>query len=123
VVTLVVAGVFSGAWWWREQQESWHRAVMLTGGDPSRGRSLIRDLGCAGCHTVPGVPDANGQAAPSLQGVAGRVWLAGVVENTPANMARWIENPRSIDPRTAMPPTGADTRDARDIAAYLYTLR
>jgi cytochrome c len=114
--TLAAAG--GGGWWWRERQEAVHRAVQLTSGDPTRGQGLIRNYGCAGCHTVPGVPGATGRAAPSLQGVAGRVWLAGVVENTPANMIRWIEDPRAIDARTAMPPTGAGSRDARDIAAY-----
>jgi cytochrome c1 len=38
-------------------------------------------------------------------------------------MIRWIENPPGIDPKTAMPNMGVTPRDARDIAAYLYTLR
>ena len=38
-------------------------------------------------------------------------------------MIRWIENPPAIDPKTAMPNMGVTVRDARDIAAYLYTLR
>lgn len=38
-------------------------------------------------------------------------------------MIRWIENPSAIDPKTAMPNMGVTVRDARDIAAYLYTLR
>jgi cytochrome c2 len=123
VVALMLPAAAGVGWWWRERQEGLHRAIQLTGGDPARGQLLIRNFGCAGCHTVPGVSGATGRAAPSLQGVAGRVWLAGVVENTPANLIRWIEDPRTIDPRTAMPPTGANGRDARDIAAYLYTLR
>lgn len=123
LLAVVVAGAGGGGWWWREREEGRQRAVQLTGGDPSRGQGLIRAYGCAGCHTVPGVAGATGRAAPSLEGVAGRVWLAGVVANTPPNLIRWIEDPRAIDPRTAMPPSGAQGRDARDIAAYLYTLR
>jgi cytochrome c2 len=118
-----MAATTGTAWWWLEREEGRARAIALTSGDPARGPDLIRRHGCAGCHVVPGIPGATGRAAPSLQGVAGRVWLAGVVTNTPANMIRWIEDPRAIDPRTAMPPTGATGRDARDIAAYLYTLR
>lgn len=123
LLALVVAGAGGAGWWWRERQEGRDRAIQLTGGNPARGQTLIRAYGCAGCHIVPGVPGATGRAAPSLQGVAGRVWLAGVVDNTPANLIRWIEDPRAIDPRTAMPPSGAQGRDARDIAAFLYTLR
>src|SRR2546428_1446139 len=35
-------------------------------GDPARGRQLILAAGCAGCHTVPGVPGATGVARPHL---------------------------------------------------------
>jgi cytochrome c1 len=60
---------------------------------------------------------------PPLDGIGGRVYIAGVLENSPDNMIRWIRDPRGVDPMTAMPPTGATERDARDIAAYLYTLQ
>jgi hypothetical protein len=35
--------------------------------------------------------------------VAERIYIAGVLANTPENLARWIENPTEINPRTAMP--------------------
>jgi cytochrome c2 len=38
-------------------------------------------------------------------------------------MEEWIRHPRNISPHTAMPDTGVTVTDARDIAAYLYTLR
>jgi hypothetical protein len=38
-------------------------------------------------------------------------------------MVRWIENPKAVDSLTAMPVLGVSPADARDIAAYLYTLR
>jgi cytochrome c len=123
LAALVLASAVGGGWWWRERQETLHRAVLLTGGDPARGQGLIRYYGCAGCHVVPGVAGAKGQVGPTLQGVAARVYLAGSLENTPGTLIRWIEDPRALDPRTAMPRTGAAGRDARDIAAYLYTLR
>jgi cytochrome c1 len=43
--------------------------------------------------------------------------------NTQENLMRWIMNPKEIDPQTAMPVLGVSTRDARDISAYLLTLR
>jgi cytochrome c2 len=103
----------------RVQQE----ARMLTGGDPRRGRALARTFGCAGCHTIPGVIGADGQIGPPLDGIANRMYIGGVVTNTPEDMVRWIMNPKAIDARTAMPVVGVDEVQARDIAAYLYTLR
>jgi cytochrome c1 len=46
-----------------------------------------------------------------------------VLHNTPENMIRWIEDPQAVDSLTAMPTLGLSDREARDIAAYLYTLR
>jgi cytochrome c2 len=95
----------------------------LTGGDPERGRSEIRYYGCGACHTIPGVAGANGVFGPSLAKVAQRAYIAGVLVNTPENLMHWITHPRQVVSLTAMPEMGVTSRDARDIASYLYTLR
>jgi cytochrome c len=87
------------------------------------GRAAIQRYGCATCHTIPGIPGARGLVGPSLERVASRVYLAGVLENTPANMARWIQDPRAIDRLTAMPVLGVTSQEANEIVSYLYTLR
>jgi hypothetical protein len=38
-------------------------------------------------------------------------------------MIRWLRDPQEVNPRSAMPDLGVSERDARDIAAYLYTLK
>ena len=91
-----------------------------SGGDPRKGKELIAHYGCGSCHEIKGVPGANATVAPSLKDVAKRVYLAGRLANTPANLERWILDPRAIDPKTAMPKVGVDEAGARDIAAYLY---
>ena len=48
--------------------------------------------------------------------------MDGRLNNTPDNLVAWIVDPHAIDPQNAMPPTGVDAREARDMAAYLYTL-
>jgi cytochrome c1 len=98
-------------------------AVALTQGDPDRAPALLVRYGCAGCHAIPGVSGANGQIGPPLGGIAGRVYIGGVTLNQPENLIRWIVDPRSVDPRTAMPVTGITLEEARDVAAFLYTLR
>jgi cytochrome c1 len=75
------------------------------------------------CHTIPGVREARALVGPPLIQIASRMYLAGHVPNTPANMIAWIRHPRDAEPHTAMPDTGVTEADARDIAAYLYTLR
>jgi cytochrome c len=94
----------------------------LTGGDPGRGRIALQKYGCNTCHTIPGVP-LDATVGPPLLRIAQRTYLAGRLQNTPQNLMTWIRNPRAIDPLTAMPATGVSINDARDIAAYLYTLR
>ena len=93
------------------------------GGDPARGHDMMRRYGCAACHMIPGVAGANGLVGPSLAGIANRAYIGGRLPNAPENMRRWIENPRAVDPMTAMPNVGVTPQDARHITAYLYTLR
>ena len=92
-------------------------------GDPERGRLLLRQFGCGTCHRIDGVADAQGNVGPPLNGVARRVYLAGMVPNSPERMARWIRAPKAFDPQTAMPDPGVGEAHARDMVAYLYTLR
>jgi cytochrome c len=98
-------------------------AAQLTGGDPDRGVATIGRYGCAACHTIPGIRGASALVGPSLDRIASRAYLAGRIENTPANMVRWIQHPQKVEPGTVMPEMGVTEADARDIAAYLYTLR
>ena len=99
-------------------------AMALThGGNAARGKELIRSYGCGSCHTIPRVPGAEASVGPSLQGVATHAYIAGVLPNQPENMIRWIMNPPGVDDKTAMPNLHVTATDARDIAAYLYTLQ
>lgn len=98
-------------------------AAAATGGDPERGRALIRQYGCVSCHTIPGVAGAHSIVGPPLKGFASRTYVAGIMANQPDNVIRWIQNPPGIDTLTAMPNVGVTERDARDITSYLYTLR
>ena len=92
-------------------------------GDVTRGRVLIEAYGCGTCHTIPGVRGARGTAASPLLWFAERSFIAGEVPNTPVNLVRWLRDPRDIEPLTAMPALGVTDEQARDIAAYLYTMR
>ena len=94
-----------------------------TGGVASRGVEVIHMKGCGGCHTIPGINDAHGLVGPPLFFFARRTYIAGEVANKPDNLVHWVMNPQSIEPHTAMPNLGLTEQQARDVAAYLYTLR
>jgi len=97
-------------------------AAALTGGDPDTGKNKIQAYGCWTCHTIPGVPGANAVVGPPLDKIAGRAYVAGR-PNSPANLIEWIRAPQTARRGTPMPDMGVTEADARDIAAYLYTLR
>jgi cytochrome c1 len=94
-----------------------------TGGNAASGRKVIERRNCGTCHTIPGVHNARGLVAPPLPWFSRRTFISGVVPNTPANLIQWVREPQAIEPRTAMPALGLSEQEARDVAAYLYTLR
>ncbi|GGC64598.1 cytochrome c [Siccirubricoccus deserti] len=121
--SLLAAVLLGGGAWWRLRQpgEDERVARAITGGDPARAPALLRRYGCAGCHTIPGVPGADGKVAAPLAGLRARVYIGGVVPNTAENLVVWLLDPRALSPRTAMPATGITEAEARDVAAYLYS--
>jgi cytochrome c len=108
----------------RLNRKQFEEAAALTGGGNARaGRTEIRKYGCNTCHEISGVPGARGLVGPPLDGVTRRYYIAGALQNTPDNLILWIQHPREVVPRTAMPEMGVTEQDSRDIAAYLYTLK
>ncbi len=95
----------------------------LAGADANRGRHLMAHYQCGSCHVIPQVPAADGRVGPSLARFARRSYIAGSLPNVPPTLARWIEAPTSLLPTTTMPDMGASAVDARDMAAYLMTLK
>lgn len=103
--------------------EAQHIAEVTTGGNVHRGAAAIERYGCGSCHIIPGISGAQGRVGASLDGIADRIYIAGVLQNTPENMVRWIQNPKAVDEKTIMPNLGVTQADAIDIAGYLYTLK
>jgi cytochrome c1 len=92
-------------------------------GDATRGRMLLQQYGCSACHLIPGVRGANAAIGPSLDRLGRRVYVAGVLPNSPSELARWIRGPDVVKPGTGMPNANVTERDATDMVAYLYQLR
>ena len=64
-----------------------------------------------------------GTVGPPMDHMASRTYIAGRLPNEPGAMIAWLRNPQHFEPKTSMPEMGVSDSDARDIAAYLYTLR
>ena len=84
---------------------------------------LMIQYGCPSCHVIPDVPGAVGKVGPSLDSLAQRTYLAGVLPNSPANLERWLMHPQSIHPGTAMPEMGVTRQDASIMSDFLQTDR
>lgn len=92
-------------------------------GDPERGSLIVERHACGSCHEIPDRLQADGLAGPPLTHFASRTTIAGLLPNTPTNLVRWLRSPQEVVPGNAMPDLGLTEQEARDVAAYLYTLR
>jgi cytochrome c2 len=92
-------------------------------GDPARGRIALTQYACHACHVIPGITGSDVYVGPPLAGLAHRSRIAGDMPNTPENLMAWIRDPQALDPATAMPNMRVSERDARDMVAYLSTLK
>jgi putative membrane protein len=97
--------------------------TLAFGGNANHGAALITQFGCGTCHVIPGVAGAQGLVGPPLTTMARRVYIAGLLTNSPENMVTWLRDPQRIVPGNAMPQMNLSQDEARDIAAYLFTLR
>jgi cytochrome c oxidase subunit 2 len=72
---------------------------------------------CAECHT-------NSAKGPDLTHIAGRQTLgAALSQNTPANLALWIEKPQSVKPGNRMPDQQLSKDEVEALAIYLGSLQ
>lgn len=95
----------------------------LAPGSPAHGAELIAEKGCGACHMIPGITGANGLVGPPLTLMGRRIFVAGLLRNTPQNLAAWVLEPQRFVPGNATPSTGLTKSEALDVAAYLETIR
>lgn len=91
--------------------------------NPERGKIALTQYACHACHVIPGITGSKVFVGPQLDGVASRPMIAGNLPNNTENLVAWIRHPKRIDPHTAMPDMGVTEEHARNMAAYLSTLK
>ncbi len=91
------------------------------GGSAVAGKALFESVGCQDCHvvgTMTKVRDARGTSydiAPELSKVGSKV--------NPDWLYDWVRNPRHYDPQTRMPNLRLTDQEAKNVVAYLMTLK
>jgi mono/diheme cytochrome c family protein len=85
----------------------------------ARGARALERHGCGACHTIDGIAGADGIVGPPLVDMARRVYIGRGLPNTVPNLVRWITDPQTIAPGSAMPDMQVSPMEARAIAAWL----
>jgi cytochrome c oxidase subunit 2 len=112
---------------WVKQQQS--PPVTPAGGSAAAGAQIFANAPCAICHTVKGLTGLSPQYSgtfkgPDLTHFGSRSTLAGsILENTPENLAKWIQDPDKVKPGANMPTLGLKGKDLNDLVAYLESLK
>jgi cytochrome c oxidase subunit 2 len=77
---------------------------------------------CGACHTVRGT-EAGGLLGPDLTHLMSRRSIAaGILPNTPGNLAAWISDPQAIKPGARMPAPRLAPDELQAVLGYLRTL-
>lgn len=121
-----------------EEFNNWVRLQKEPGKSPStamqqQGYELFVGKGtCLACHTVEGTI-AQSQTGPNLTHFGSRTTLgAGLVQNTPDNLAVWLQNPGNLKQGTIMesnaiiyrdPSQGLSDSEIESLVAYLQGLK
>ncbi len=111
-----------------EQFAAWEKAQLMpamvpTSGSAAQGLALFQQMSCTSCHAINGTA-ATARVGPDLTHFASRRILgAGVVENTPTNLRRWLIDPQQIKPGVKMPDYKFNDAQVTQLADYFETLR
>ncbi|MBT9464103.1 MAG: c-type cytochrome [Hydrogenophaga sp.] len=99
------------------------RTPTLRDADAAKGRLLVTDKGCVACHTFPDVKWPRGGLGPSMEDFARQGLIAGRLPNQPGVLMQFVRNAPGLVPGTAMPAISMTDQEARDVTAYLLTLK
>ena len=104
---------------WRDRQLTETTAPAT---EENRRGERIFQTHCAACHTIRGMNPA-GILGPDLSHLMTRSTIAaGLLANTPGNLAAWISNPESVKAGTRMPAQILSEPDLAAVTSYLNTL-
>ncbi|MVN22512.1 cytochrome c oxidase subunit II [Mucilaginibacter arboris] len=87
------------------------------------GQALFTYASCSSCHSINGT-GAAGLQGPNLTHFGSRkTMLAGMLDNTPENLYRWLTDPQKVKPGAHMPRFIFGQDSIRALTAYLAQLK
>jgi cytochrome c oxidase subunit 2 len=107
---------------------AWEKAQLLPSMPPAtnparQGQQLFMQMSCVNCHAINGTV-AHARVGPDLTHLASRGQLcAGMLDNTPANLRRWLRNPQAVKPGAEMPNFEFTEDQLASLTVYLETMR
>ena len=89
------------------------------------GQQLFLTKACIGCHSFNAAAPPPGQIGPNLANIGARTAIAaGMLDNTDANLARWIKDPQGFKEGSLMVIPGEITEvEAAALVAYMRAQR
>jgi len=108
--------------------EKWEKAQLQPAAAPvgttaQSGFDLFQRSSCVNCHAINGTP-AEARVGPDLTHFASRQQLgAGIANNTPENLRRWLANPQAIKPGVKMPDYKFTPEELTSLVGYFETLK
>jgi cytochrome c oxidase subunit 2 len=98
-----------------------HPPPLPTTGSLAAGVQVFRSKTCISCHALGNI---GGHAGPDLSHVGSRDTIgAGILTNTPSNLAKWLHDPQAIKPGIYMPNVQLTDKEVNDLVAYLESLK
>ena len=94
------------------QQDQLKLPQIPTTGLAAQGKQVFQEKTCIVCHTQ--------EIGPDLTHLGSRETLAaGVLTNTPDNLAKWLKNPQAVKPGSHMPNFNLSDSEIQALVAYL----
>jgi cytochrome c oxidase subunit 2 len=88
-----------------------------------QGAEAFTRSACVGCHTIAGTA-AQGTVGPNLSHFGSRTTLAaGIMPNTPENLAQWLRDPQEVKPGNLMPNLLLRPSEVDALVEYLHSLK
>ncbi|MFN2166366.1 MAG: cytochrome c oxidase subunit II [Anaerolineae bacterium] len=104
--------------------QAWEQQQLAQPAAPSsdlaaQGAQIFQQRTCTNCHAIAGT-GATQQIGPDLTHLGDRETLgAGVLDNTPEELARWLKDPQAIKPGSYMPNLKLSDSEINALVAYL----
>jgi len=108
----------------QDEFDAWAKKMKTVQSQPAsasaaaQGQEIFKKS-CLGCHAVGG---EGGKLGPNLTNFADRMRVAGILENNPENLAKWLKDPQQVKPGNNMPNLNLSDDQVKALVEYMSTL-